>query len=70
MLNDYPLPRSILLSGDVDFICLGHIRTHQPLHEKIAYSGSIERWTLEKKAKRIMIATNPKSNGSISAFQR
>jgi len=42
-LNDYPLPRSILLSGDVDLVCLGHIHTHQLLHEKIAYSGSIER---------------------------
>ena len=42
-LGDYPLPRSVLLDEDVDFICLGHIHTRQFLHEKMAYSGSVER---------------------------
>ncbi|MEM3709917.1 MAG: exonuclease SbcCD subunit D [Nitrososphaerales archaeon] len=42
-LNDYHLPRSVLLGEDVDFICLGHIHTPQFLNEKMVYSGSIER---------------------------
>lgn len=42
-LSDYPLPRSILLGSDVDFVCLGHIHRRQLLDKKIAYSGSVER---------------------------
>lgn len=42
-LSDYPLPRSVLLEKDVDFVCLGHIHTPQFLNEKMAYSGSVER---------------------------
>ncbi len=43
MLSDYPLPRSVLLDNDVDFVCLGHIHSHQFLDKKMAYSGSVER---------------------------
>lgn len=42
-LSDYPLPRSVLLDSDVDFVCLGHIHSRQFLDKKMAYSGSVER---------------------------
>ena len=42
-LSDYPLPRSLFLDNDVDFVCLGHIHSRQLLNKKMAYSGSIQR---------------------------